>query len=355
MTTVVECPLCQSPQAHSLYKLKGSDVVECTNCHMTYQPTPAPEFVAIYREDYYVSGRHDQGYFNYQSEFENHVIMFNRRMEECETYLKRKGRLLDVGCALGHLGEVAKRRGWDTYLTDVSDYAVIESRKKFGINGFISGPEKIPVKPACFDLITMYDVIEHLSHPMDLLRDIKRALSSDGILHVTTPNIASLSGRLMGSSWYHIKPDEHFLYFTPKTLSEMLGRCGFEVLKIKAVPMYFRVNDILIRLERYSKPLVNVARFALKLMGLLDFRLKIYTGEMQVWARPKAVKVKRETRPVKDILDIVCCPKCSSEIQLFEETEAICTQCELQFEVTAGVINFSKYAKRTKRQIAGNA
>jgi hypothetical protein len=93
---------------------------------------------------------------------------------------------------------------------------------------------------------------------------------------------------------------------------------------------------------------------------------------MQAWARPatlrsvdnivtepvntkdaKALPVAREQ--FKDIIDIVCCANCRSDIQLFEESEAICTQCELSYEVVSGVINFSKYAKRTKHKLAGSS
>jgi 2-polyprenyl-3-methyl-5-hydroxy-6-metoxy-1,4-benzoquinol methylase len=351
----VECPLCQGRHSRSLFKFKGTDIVECEHCSLIYVPTAAPEFAAVYREDYFASNRYDQGYFNYASEFENHMATFKARLEDCERILLRKGRVLDVGCALGHFGEAAKRQGWDVYLTDVSDYAVIESRKQFAINGFISGPTKIPVKKECFDLVTLYDVIEHLSHPMDLLRDIKQALGSDGILHITTPNVTGFSAALMGKKWYHLKPDENFLYFSPKTIQAMLEKCGFEVLKIKPVSVYFRVNDVLNRLQKYSRLGVRFLRAVVQMLGLGGIRLRLITGEMQVWAKVANGKSVRETRPVKDILDIVCCPKCRSEIQLFEDTEAICTQCELQFEVTAGVINFSKYAKRTRRQIAGSS
>jgi len=156
----------------------------------------------------------------------------------------------------------------------------------------------------------------------------------------------------MGKSWYHIKPDENFLYFSPHTIRAMLEKCGFEVLRVKRSPAYFRIGDILNRLQRYSRTGVKIARGVVQILGLAGVRVKILGGEMQIWARPASrqtiqTTAEHETRPVKDILDIVCCPKCRSEIQLFEDSEAICTQCELQFEVTAGVINFSKYAKRT--------
>ena len=355
MRAPVTCPNCESPNAKSLYLFKGADVVECLKCSLVYVPMPAPEFTSMYKEEYFENNGEAGGYQNYSGEFASHVVTFTKRLEESEKILGHMGRLLDVGCALGHLGVTAKKRGWDVYVTDVSEFAVIETRKKYGVNGFVSAPHKLAVKPARFDLITMFDVIEHLSHPLDLLRDAKRALSSHGVLHITTPNAESWSAQIMGRHWYHLKPNEHLIYFTPKTLTSMLERSGFEVLKIKPVCTYMRLDDILMRLERYSKKGAQFMRSVARWLSLSDWRLKIFVGEMQAWARPADVRAVTKTEPVKDILDIVCCSNCKSELQLFEESEAICTQCELSYEVVKGVINFSKYAKRGKQKIVGTS
>lgn len=358
MSFLIECPICESTEAKSLYNYKGADVVECIHCAMIYVPMPTPEVTSIYKESYFENDGETAGYSNYKAEFLSHLITFDKRLEESEKLLAGKGRLLDLGCALGHLGEAAKRRGWDVYVTDVSEYAVLEARKQFGLNGFVSAPDKLAVKSERFNLITMFDVIEHLSHPMDLLQDIQRALSPNGLLHLTTPDAQSLSARIMGRSWFHLKPNEHLLYFTPKTIRSFLEKAGFKVVAIRPMPTYMRIYDILLRLQRYSKygarMLMGIARW----LGLSDIRLKIFIGEMQVWATPSGVHLVDDTKklePIRDILDIVCCSNCRSEVQLFEESEAICTQCELSFEVTQGVINFSKYAKRKKQKIVGSS
>jgi len=362
----LECPICESPAADSLFHMKNADIVECRHCSMIYVPTPAPEFTAIYKKDYFNQNPAGHGYHNYRSEFTSHLVTFANRLAESEKILQgRKGRLLDIGCALGHMGEAARRRGWDVYVTDVSEYAAQEARKQFGLNAFVSPPEKLPVKPERFEMITMYDIVEHLSHPLELLTDVRRALTQNGILHITTPNAHSLSAKLMGRHWYHIKPDEHLLYFTPETIRSVLERSGFEVIKIKPMPVFMRLSDIFLRLERYWKWGAGLARRLVRAIGLGDLRLKIYTGEMQVWAQAARLRVVEqapteavlplEREQFKDILDIVCCAHCRSEIQLFEDNEAICTQCELSYEVNEGVINFSKYAKRGKQKLVGSS
>ncbi len=355
MRTGLECPLCESPNSRNLHAFKGHDIVECTDCGMVYVPTPAPEYTIVYKRDY-ISLNPNGVYHLYRSEFSNHLRTFTQRLEESEKILgNRVGRLLDVGCALGHMGEAARRRGWDVYVTDVSEYAVLHAREQYGLNGFICSPEKIPVQTARFDLVTLFDVISYVSHPKGLLKEIRESLWSGGVLHIVTPNLQSLSARLLGRRWYHIDPDRSYLYFTPETLKSMLEQCGFEVLKMKPAPIHLRVHDLLSRFERHSRWLARILRWGCRLLGVMDVRLRLPIGELQVWARPADVHRQRGIQQVKDILDIVCCPSCRSALQLFEDHNAICTQCELEFDVVSGVINFSRYAKRTNRQIAGRS
>lgn len=323
---------------------------------MLFTPTPAPEFAAIYEESYFESeAKAASGYQGYRSEFTSHLVTFTQRIMDTENFVQRIGRLLDVGCALGHMGEAARRRGWDVYVTDVTEYAVHEARSEFGINGFVSSPYKLPVKNDSFDVITMYNVVEHLSHPIELLKSVRRALSSHGILHVVTPNVQSWLARLLGRHWGYFKSDSHYLYFSPETIRSLLERCGFEVLKIKSAPQHMRVGDVIQRLHKHWPNLASLLRPVVRFLGFNDVRVRINTGTMQIWAKPAEVRLMTTTRPVKDIMDIVCCPACRSEIQLFEDSEAICTQCELSFENKLGVINFSKYAKRIRERLVGSS
>jgi SAM-dependent methyltransferase len=354
MNALLSCPVCSSTRIKSLYKLKGSDVVECVQCTMVFVPSVLPEVTSIYGQDYFAGANDGHGYSSYRSELVSHIQTFTSYLIHIEKMLGRVGKVLDLGCALGHFGEAAKRLKWDVYVTDVSEYAVHEARKSFSLNAFVSPSHKLPVKNKKFDLISMYEVIEHISDPKDLMKQVHNAITPDGLLHLTTPNVSSWSAKLMGKSWYHFKPNEHLLYFSPETLRLYLENCGFDVIKIKPVPIIMRVHDVFLRLERYWKWGASTARKIFQFIGLGDIRLRLYVGQMQAWARPSfkddEVHVKE---PVQDILDIVCCPKCRSAIQLFEEVEAICTQCEQSFEVRDGVINFSKYAKRSKERIIG--
>ncbi|MEK6554682.1 MAG: class I SAM-dependent methyltransferase [Bdellovibrionota bacterium] len=180
---ILECPVCNCSGFKSLYALSSADVVQCTDCDLLYVPMPTPEVTSIYKASYFKGDQEVHGYGNYEDEYESHYKTFEHRIKETEMVMGGKGRVLDVGCALGHFGKVAKDRGWDVFVTDVSDFAVQKSAIQYGLKGFVSSPDKLPVKPGQFDCITLFDVIEHVSQPLELLQNMREALNRNGVLH----------------------------------------------------------------------------------------------------------------------------------------------------------------------------
>jgi 2-polyprenyl-3-methyl-5-hydroxy-6-metoxy-1,4-benzoquinol methylase len=359
---ILECPVCSCTGFKSLFALKNADVVQCTDCELLYVPTPMPEVTSIYKASYFKGDQEVHGYGNYEEEYESHYKTFEHRIRETEMLMGGKGRVLDVGCALGHFGKVAKDRGWDVFVTDVSDFAVQKSAINYDLKGFVSSPDKLPVKPGEFDCITLFDVIEHVSQPLELLQNMHAALNKNGMLHLTTPNQKALSAKIMGQHWYHLKPEEHLLYFSPSTIQLALEKTGFEVVQIKPMATYMRVKDIFMRLRRYSKFFATVGLKVSQVLGLSEKIIKIYIGEMEIWARPKRAQDQNHLkvpRPVEvsqaSVLDVVCCPNCKSTVHkdlTSKSEEILCTNCDSSYEMVAGVIDFSRYGKRNSRSRA---
>lgn len=355
----LECPVCQSHKFKSLFAIQEADVVECSDCSLVYVPTPAPEVTSIYKASYFNGDTDVHGYGNYENEYESHYLTFQNRLRETEKKLGGRGRVLDVGCALGHFGKVALDRGWDVFITDVSEFAVQKSSVSYNLKGFVSSPDKLPVKDGSFDCITLFDVVEHVSQPVELLANMHKALQENGILHLTTPDLGSLSAKVLGKHWYHFKPDEHLLYFTPKTLTIALEKAGFEVMQIKPMATYMKVKDIFTRLRRYWVGGANAALKISQWLGLSERIIKIYIGELEAWARPKvanrqeatiADEAPKNTPP----LAILCCPGCQSELRR-EDSEILCTNCHSSYGIEAGVIDFSRYGKRQPNQQKRNS
>jgi 2-polyprenyl-3-methyl-5-hydroxy-6-metoxy-1,4-benzoquinol methylase len=149
--------------------------------------------------------------------------------------LHGKGRLLDFGCGGGSYLQRMHQQGWEVLGLDFSAAAVRRVRQDLGLPA-IEGSLPCPDLPTgSFDVITMWQVLEHVHDPMEALRDAHRLLVPGGRLVVATPNIDSLAFRLFGAWWYSLDLPRHLTHFTPSTLYQMLDRAGFRVGPIHMV------------------------------------------------------------------------------------------------------------------------
>jgi 2-polyprenyl-3-methyl-5-hydroxy-6-metoxy-1,4-benzoquinol methylase len=144
-----------------------------------------------------------------------------------------QGRLLDFGCGGGKFLEQMSRRGWKVTGLDTSALSVDRVRGRLGLDvrcGSLPHPD---LRPGSFDLITMWQALEHVHQPMAVLREAHRLLVPGGKLMVAVPNIDSLAFRWFGPVWYALDLPRHLTHFAPWTLYLMLHRSGFRVGPIR--------------------------------------------------------------------------------------------------------------------------
>ena len=286
------CPVCQSTRSLRKFELPPDWVVECNDCGMVFAASErfagadreAP--LSLYNQDYYNSAVSTRGYVDYPAEYASHRATFAARLTEAERRIGHTGRLLDIGCAFGHLAETATDLGWDVFATDVSLHALRFARTDHGVRVFQSDLRHLPVRSGLFDLVTLYDVLEHFSDPCGLLEHVRPLLKPEGLLHITTPNVVSRSARLMGRRWYHYKSPEHLLYFSPATLTRALRTAGFDVVAVAGAPSCMSIVSVLRRLRRYSPLAASFAMWMAQALGCSERILTLRIGEFQAWARP---------------------------------------------------------------------
>lgn len=139
-----------------------------------------------------------------------------------------KGALLDIGCGPGLFLEQAEKRGWHVSGIEPSAWAIKWSRKELGDLHIQHGDYTVlnTMDEGSVDVITAFDVIEHVLDPVDFLRAIHRVLKPGGMLILTTPKLDSLLSRLMGKHWYCIFP-AHIHYFTSSSFKRLFSDTGF--------------------------------------------------------------------------------------------------------------------------------
>ena len=206
----------------------GYAIVRCTGCGLRFldpQPTEA-ELTALYSEHYYVSADSRQrGYEGYATEAENWRRTFRDRLRDLPA---TSGTLLDVGAATGFFVEQAQSIGWDAVGVEPSEWAAEYARTQLGVDVQTGTLESARYPDAAFDVVTLWEVIEHLPDPAVTLREVRRILRPGGHLILSTPDAGSLAARLSGKRWLGWrKVPEHLFFFDRPNLDRLLIQEGF--------------------------------------------------------------------------------------------------------------------------------
>ncbi|HUJ41812.1 MAG TPA: methyltransferase domain-containing protein [Candidatus Acidoferrales bacterium] len=215
-----------SEQAFRCTSLQHGDftnIVQCSRCGLLYENPREPEEIIETRYEQVEDAV-------YEREKEGRVRTYQGMMPAIEKYSSPPGRVLDIGCYLGVFLDVARRRGWQTVGVEPSAWAAQRTREQG--HQVINAPLRRSNLPAAsFDLITLWDVIEHLHDPLGQLREIHSLLRPGGAFALTTMDTGSLYAKMCGRRWpWYMRM--HLYYFTRGTLARMLEEAGFEVLEI---------------------------------------------------------------------------------------------------------------------------
>ena len=218
------------PRDELMFKKAGYDIVRCRMCGLMRTVVP-PAFAAetIYTEDYFQGGQAD-GYSDYLGSEAVLAGEYARRLEFLRSYVSM-GKLLEIGCATGGFLEHA-RRHFSVQGVDVSDFAVQAARAK-GLDVECSSVEDSKIICPPYDVVAMFDAIEHLRHPARTLAQIHSLLSANGYVFVTTGDARSRVARLFGKHWRLMTPPQHLWFFDRRTIVALLERLHFRVLDVR--------------------------------------------------------------------------------------------------------------------------
>ncbi len=298
MVNLVKCNLCGSTGYSVLYKTYSGDVVSeekdyritdhtvnmplrivrCECCGLIYaNPRPATRnLISAY------SRMVDEAYV----EEEEGRRLSAQSILEILKKMRKGGKLLDVGCATGFLLDEARKTGWEASGVELSVWAVGYAKTTLHIDTIFHGVLKNAGYPDnYFDAVIMKDSIEHLTNPMGTLTEIRRVLKPDGIICVNTPNIDSLTGRILKARWWGVK-QSHLYYFSRKTLHVMLGSAGFDPIRTKSHVRVFTLKYWLDRLRGYNEFIYRAFMFLIKCGFIKNGLFRVDLGDqIEVYAR----------------------------------------------------------------------
>lgn len=216
----------------------------------------------------------------YLEERQGRVLTFRRNLHPLERLAPplNGARLLDVGCHIGVFVEIAGERGWDACGVEPSRWAAAQAQAR-GLQVITSTLRQAAFPPDSFDVVTMWDVIEHLPDPRGEITEVYRILKPGGLLAVHTINIESLFARLMGHHWPWLM-EMHLFYFSPRTLRRMVEEVGFRVMRWKNQGRYLHLGYLISRLEAYTPVLSRTLNRTVHALGLHSLAVSVNFGDL---------------------------------------------------------------------------
>lgn len=196
----------------------------CKKCGLLYlNPRPSPKDL----EPHY-----PPGYYGPPSN--EPPPSFFWRLSQIEKY-KKGGKILDIGCSSGAFLGFLKAKGWDVYGLDNSAFAIKIAAQHLGDRVSLTTLAEASYPLNSFDVVCLFEVLEHVPDTSVHLQEIHRILKPGGILCLSVPNFASWERILFGPWWNGLDAPRHLYQFTPKTLRMFLEAAGFESLEIRSV------------------------------------------------------------------------------------------------------------------------
>lgn len=227
-----KCNLCGETKARPIFSTKGYDLVTCAGCGLAYiaNPPSAEELTRIYSADAsYHASLKDEG----SKAWADMDAIARQHMAFLETVV-RSGTLLDVGCSTGLFLDRARQAGFAVKGIEFSADSAAFAQSRFGLTVERGSIHDSGDAAGSYDVLTMFDVIEHVPDPLADMAAALRLIKPGGWFVLSTPNIDGLFPRASYplaktlDYWPHPEPPYHLYQFSVRTLRAILAKAGFE-------------------------------------------------------------------------------------------------------------------------------
>lgn len=235
-------------------------ILRCDNCRLRrLDPIPTPKQYEIVYGDIYFSARSgsDEG-IDYEKNRPDRIRIYQHKLERLAFWAPSARTLIDIGAGEGDFLNLCKNR-YDIQGLELSDYAVRQARRNFGISIRQGASDSIKQFDRKFDIIHMHHVFEHLTDPTHFLQEVKACMHDRSIFIFEVPhqfeelnfilrNLFRRPSLLKGLYAIH-----HPFFYTQSSLKQLLQNSGFEILNMTSCPAekkYYLIDSLVKRVGR---------------------------------------------------------------------------------------------------------
>lgn len=221
------CPFCGATELEP-WRSSLPPVARCLQCQGAHviAPPVKEELADQYQESYYEAdtGQRFKGWID-----STIVALKWFRYRAIQARSPEGGTLLDIGCGRGDMLSLFQKHGWSVCGTQLSRTAALAARRDRQVDVRIGELPDLELPRTHFDVVTMFHVLEHLPDPKEYLDSIQRLLSKNGLLVIEVPSFNTFGFALLGRRDLCFDYPHHLSFFTPRALTRLLGRCGYEI------------------------------------------------------------------------------------------------------------------------------
>ncbi|MBF8247841.1 MAG: methyltransferase [Bacteroidetes bacterium] len=226
------CPICSSPEISvALHEVRDYitgekfDVLHCGSCEVSFT-YPQPKNMDKYYPARY--RRYNKAILAILK------ALYRYQVNRWERLFQKPGFALEIGCCDGLMLDALRKNGWGVAGTERTQEMAEFARKNLGLEVYVGGFEEIP-RSKRFDLVILFQVLEHMNDPVKILKQCAGVLNSNGKIVIAVPNSGSWQYAYATSNWFHLDVPRHLFHFSPKSLGNTLHRAGLEVSSVSFV------------------------------------------------------------------------------------------------------------------------
>tara|TARA_Y100000310_G_C20673167_1_gene811403 strand:- start:1556 stop:2458 length:903 start_codon:yes stop_codon:yes gene_type:complete len=272
-----------STKEEETYKSSGNKptedtIVKCNNCDLIYvNPRLKAEKI--------VHGYSEGADESFVSQVKGRETTSVAGLKFIEKFAK-PGKILDIGTASASFLHVAKNRGWQVYGVEPNKWLCNWAQKNYGLYIQPGTIDSLNYPDNFFDVITLWDVLEHVPNPTEVLKKCHRLIKPGGYIYLNYPDYESYASKIMKSKWIFLL-SVHIYYFTRETIAKTLEKTGFQTLKYRTHWQTLNFGYLIFRMQPYSMLLYKLGNFFAGLLHVKNFPLKYQLGQTGVIARKK--------------------------------------------------------------------
>jgi 2-polyprenyl-3-methyl-5-hydroxy-6-metoxy-1,4-benzoquinol methylase len=244
----VKCPICTNPaEPEIIYrKREGVFIKRCPDCEIFYASPrfDEPSLHQIYENESFkdFSQYQNWSYEAWKAAKKRSWNVPNLKTQMVRRFVKKDGRILDVGCATGEFVLEATKQGLQCEGIDISQKMTEVARTVLGVKATCA--DLADFDPGYgFDGMVVWDVLEHVFDPVKIMKDCTRLLNPGGYLFAQVPNVQGISNRFksfrcrMGLSkrdYAHFGFPYHLYFFGKKSLQKLAHAAGLEAVHFES-------------------------------------------------------------------------------------------------------------------------